>query len=412
MEEEIIKKIALAAARKRHSLQTGFLHHYRDDPYAPSQDTIPVLENFLYAYSLFRSKTVENIQEAKALLEKLLAFEVEGNFPVYLHEYPLCKDQKISSHLLPILFYLLRDFSQVLGECLNTKLKALSEKIVSFLQKQNLSFVAQAKLDAFTGNFDPLKWGPKTPEEWGEYCLCLQMSGKDFPFDQPLWNASLGVFVGETKDRIQEGHEPALTFFDLFMEKYAKKALLDHPVHLKASLVRPWKKRAPLFQEQSEVILVQEEQRQPLIFYFGSLNQTHSLVLEAKKGVWKIEEKENEWVCKYEYAEEFPHEEDAMEWAFYLNDAPEHNILVEGQKATLFEKGDTVSISSNNLEISFHVDVDAKDGSFMGHISKGDRSFQKSKSLPYGGYDWKIGWRTIKRPSQAAVVLSIKLRKE
>ena len=95
MEEDLVKKIAMSAAKKRISSQTGFIHYWRDDPYLSRQDTIPSVENFIHAYALFRTKTVEHIQEGKALLEKLLAFEVDGNFPIYLHEFPKCADSRL-----------------------------------------------------------------------------------------------------------------------------------------------------------------------------------------------------------------------------------------------------------------------------------------------------------------------------
>ncbi|MBS0627500.1 MAG: hypothetical protein JSS09_04745, partial [Verrucomicrobia bacterium] len=119
LEEDQKRKIielALQAARKRLSPQTGFVHLYTEEPYALRQDTIPVIENFYYVLTLFRSKLAQNIQEGKVLLDKLLNFEVEGNYPVYLHEFPSCVDSQLSSHLLPILFYLTRDFDFALGD--------------------------------------------------------------------------------------------------------------------------------------------------------------------------------------------------------------------------------------------------------------------------------------------------------
>jgi hypothetical protein len=396
MEEDVIKKIALASAKQRISPQTGYIHYWIDDPYLPCQDTISILENFIYVYALFRSKTVENIQEAKALLERLLIFEVEGNFPIYLHEFPKCRNPKLSAQMLPTIFYLLKDFSSALGEALVIKLNALSKRIIAFTQSRD----------------EGVSHSPRSPEEWGKLCISTQMAEEDFPQDKVLWNSTLGVFIGDCKERWQEGYEPAVTLLDLFMEKTPKRARADHPIHLKAALVKPWMKKGPRTKEGLFEVIVEEDKRQCLTFYWGGLDRLHSMVLEAKRGTWSIKSSENEWVCTYTYDEELPSEESSLEWAFYLDDAgvkgSNHNITIENEKATVFHPGEEVTIDSKGLKISFQVQVDSFQGSWSGHISKGDRSFQKCKKLAYGGYDWKLGWRTIKREPKASVTIFIK----
>ncbi len=394
MEEDLIKKIAVAAGKKRISSQTGFVHYWRDDPYALRQDAIPIIENFIYAYALFRTKTVENIQEGKALLEKLLAFEVEGNFPIYLHEFPKCLDSRLPLQIFAVLTYLLKDYSIALGEVWIRKIKALLERMSSLLNPQDI-------------------YPPRSPEEWAKLLIQLQIKEESLPEDKILWNSTLGVFTGECHQRWQEGYEPAVTLFDLFMDTCGKRALsVDNPVHLKAALVQPWKKQSPKASDDPFVALIDEKQRQCLTFYWGSLERVHSLVLEAKKGTWMVEQSEDEWLCTYTYDEQVPSEEDSVEWAFYLDDSSDHNILVSSEKATLFHPDDALTIHSQGVTISFQVQVDSSQGKWTGHISKGDRSFQKSKSLPYGGYDWKMGWRTLQRKSEAKVTICIKVQKD
>ena len=54
----------LQFSRKLQSAQTGFLHlNYQALP-EEQQDSIPLVENFLFALALLRSRTAENIQEA------------------------------------------------------------------------------------------------------------------------------------------------------------------------------------------------------------------------------------------------------------------------------------------------------------------------------------------------------------
>jgi hypothetical protein len=394
MEEDLIKKIAINSAKRRISPQTGFIQYWRDDPYLPRQDTIPTLENFIYAYALFRTKTVEHIQEGKALLEKLLAFEVEGNFPVYLHEFPKCMDSRLPFQILPVFTYLLKDYSLALGDVWTRKIKALLERMTALLNLQETN-------------------PPRSPEEWAKFIIQLQMKDEPFPEDKVLWNSKLGVFIQGCHQRWQEGYEPAVTLFDLFMDQCGKRALnSDHPVHLKAALVQPWKKQSPKAVDDPFVALIDEKERQCLTFYWGSLERVHSLVLEAKKGTWTIQESVNQWICTYSYDELVPSEEESMEWAFYLDDSTDHNILISGQKATLFHPDDVVSIESQGVTVLLQVQVDSSQGTWTGHISKGDRSFQKSKTLPYGGYDLKMGWRTLQRKPDSKIAICIKVQKD
>jgi hypothetical protein len=421
MEEEIKRKmaeLALAAARKRVSPQTGFLHFWPDDPFLSRQDTIPLLENFLYAYALFRSKQAQNIQEAKALLDKLLIFEVSGNFPVYLHEFPETKDRQLSAHLLPVFFYLLKDFSLALGEGWTQKLEALCVRILKHLRQQegSLGASAQAKMTAFQGCFDPETWHPKSPAEWAEFCLCAQMSGLDFEKAAGKWDSHLAVFIGEAKERAQEETEPAVTLLDLFMGAYfgtfSKRALVDHPIHLKACLVHPFqsRQRKEESKENGFRYLIQENQRQSLMVYWGSQEKLHSLVLEAKKGEFFLRGNESEIECLYTYPEELPSEEESTELSLYLNDAVEHDLAIEGQKATVFHLGEEVSILSEGLCLAFRVEANPEEGTWMGHILKGDRSYQKSRKQIYGGYDWKLGLRTIQRKPSAQIRILLKIR--
>src|SRR3569832_1741282 len=87
-------ELALRAGRARQSPQTGFVHHSYEN-LERSAETIPVYENFCFALALFRTKTVENVLEAKNLLERLLAFQTAEWFPLFLHDYPLVKSRKL-----------------------------------------------------------------------------------------------------------------------------------------------------------------------------------------------------------------------------------------------------------------------------------------------------------------------------
>ncbi len=214
-EEDLKRKVldlALQAAKKSLSPQTGYVHFCAEEPYAVRQDTIPVLENFYYAYALFRSKSVENILEGKALLEKLLCFEVKGNYPIYLHAFPKCLDSELSSRLLPVFFYLLRDYTVALGDDLTEAMRASANRIVAYLKaKEDLSQAAYNRLTAFLGVFNPSASYQDGPSGAADFCICLQMAGICLEKIAKDFDPVRSVFTGRGKERIQEGYEPALT---------------------------------------------------------------------------------------------------------------------------------------------------------------------------------------------------------
>jgi len=115
--------LAVNSGRSLQSSQTGFVHHcYRQLDYM-SHDTIPLYENFLFALALMRERTAESFAEAKTLIDKLLYFQESeaGNFPVYIHEYPLCKDRNLAAQLLPVFYWILRTFPSALGQSLRDR---------------------------------------------------------------------------------------------------------------------------------------------------------------------------------------------------------------------------------------------------------------------------------------------------
>jgi len=120
----------LQAARKRLSPQTGWVHHCYESE-GTRHDTIPLLENLCFALALFRSRLSDDILQGRQLLEKLLAFEVQGEFPIYLHEYPTIRDRGSSLDLLPALLHIQKEFGIVLGEGLQKQLAAAIARILA-----------------------------------------------------------------------------------------------------------------------------------------------------------------------------------------------------------------------------------------------------------------------------------------
>ena len=413
-----IVEMALTSAKKRVSPQTGCLHLFAEDPLNQRQDPIPVLENIIYAYALFRSKLIENVQEGKLLLERMLGFEVNGNFPVNTHEYPMCRDPQLSAQLLPPFFYLLKDFSVVLGEVLLEKLQGAASRTTGYLTsiEENLSTSARNKLLAFAGKFEQDSWHPTSASEWAEFCICSQMVHKSIARALSVWDAQRFVYIGPAKERAQEGLYPALTLLDLFMGEYLRKfssrSTLNHPVHLRAALIQPFLEEVsfPMSPGAPFVSIIEEGQRQCFTLYsVDELTNTHSFVLESKKGSWSIVQKSpKQFELTYTCDETPPLEMDSVEFAFYVAALDGVKLSIGDSRGTLFQSGDVISIDSPSLGIKVRMTTDLSQGQWVGHISKGNRSFQRSKEQ-YTAYDWKIGWRTLRRQSVAEVRIDLEI---
>lgn len=140
-EKEFIRGLnerALQWGRERQSEETGFIHlHYHIE--REVHQAVPTYENFLFAYALLKSRTVEAIQEAKQLIDRLLYYQNErlekgrGNFPIYLHDAPICHDPLLPLQLLVPCYFILSQFGVVIGEELVERLSLSVNKMVDHL---------------------------------------------------------------------------------------------------------------------------------------------------------------------------------------------------------------------------------------------------------------------------------------
>lgn len=411
----------LEVAKKRISPQTGFLHLFYDDPKAEVQNTIPVLENMYYALALFRTRMSDPILEAKQLIERILPFEVEGNFPIYLHHYPSCKDRCLSLHLLPVIHYLLTDYKQVLGEELTKKLEDLSKRIVRHARAveltKKLPFGADVKLAAFTKQLTPKT--PSSSQEWGEYLLALHMSHPSSWLEEQeiknaasQWNSSLTMYVGEGKVQPQDGYFSKATLFDLFMgmqtRGFSESALQNPILLLSSSLVHPFPYEASQlpFNEDTLVVLSSNELKQPVSLFWKEKEALRSLSLEISGGLVSVEKHLEGVALQFTYPEELPIDEDNAEIAFYIDAGKTAELIVDGARASTFLISQEVKMQTEERSINIAFFLEEGEGKFFGHISKANRFMQARKEV-YTAYDWKVGLRTIHRSERC--VLRVKL---
>jgi hypothetical protein len=424
--EEMKRKpveLNLAAAKKRKSAQTGFVHYCHASLPGERHDTIPLYENFCYALGLLRSRTSEHVLEAKSLLEKLAAFEAGGNFPIYLHEYPECKDRSLSLHILPILFWTLRDFRLVLGEALCTQLEELVERILLHAERVHgerpLSAAAWNKWKAYASPDQIADQVFTTAEDWAHYLIALQIAhvkGSDISNALATvggrWHSHLHAFLGPN---LQEGTEPEVTLFDLFLghsqHSYAARALVDHPIHLQASLVHPIQSVHSAKTGSFEQVIT-DDSRQGYVAFWGDGKMTHSLCCDHRKSVMKADLMENGAELLFTLPEGWePSEQPEMPLSLFCNLSDVHALFINGQKATAFQLGDLIEISTEGRRIGITFSCVEGEGVFFGHLLRANRPTQQSCAGPhrFDAHDWLLAIRTVRRSSHVALKIKIGL---
>lgn len=387
--------------RQLQKKQTGFVHFCKESDDLVTHDTIPVLENALFALSLFRSRLADNVLEGKALIEKLLPFEIEGNFPVYLHDYPRCFDPYLGLRLYPILFWLTVDFGHVIGD-LKEELVSAMERIIEAAKKQDLPEWAVQRVRAIEG---------KTVEvgaNLDEALITLQIAEKQgYSIDSQLqeaasyWHPELQLYIGPASQRHQMGEMPEVTLYDLYMcswqKEFPKRVARPHPIHLKGALIRPLAVELPSASKPVPFVHFNPEDEIPLWIAWGC----HTFILSNKH--LDITGSSEELILT-------PTGEDEMVVNFYLDHHQDHDLSIDGTKASVFRKGQELKIESIGTTLCLTFDSD--DGVYAGHLMRGNRPCQhacRGDNL-YRSYDWRIAIRAV-QPGSKPIRVKLRLEK-
>jgi len=276
-------ELALSSGRKLKSAQTGYLHYSsniaKNEPHLP----IPLMENFLFVLALLKSRVIENIQEAKTMLEGLLHFQNKnnhdlayGNFPLYMHEYPACNDRYSAIHIACVFIQILKQFSQILGQDLKKKLveslflcfqqafRAHSEKNAPFpvaikiacvsiltgqiITDEELIDRGEQMLETLKDNFDETYF--YIPAALGSITVTLLMvyprlSESPWKFIwnylQNTWHRGIASYAGPGLKEWQQKEEPQVTLYDLvcgyFSDAFSGRSFKERPLHLEAMLI-------------------------------------------------------------------------------------------------------------------------------------------------------------------------------
>lgn len=278
-----LRELALQCGRSKQSPQTHYIHYSYHHSEEERQDTIPLVENVLFALTLFNTRISENIAEAKSIIEHLLHFQSQkgefsiGNFPVYLHEYPVCSDYYTGVLLLTPFYWILKSYSLVLGNDLKQRLesasKALLHHCLHIHKEKQPSYNITIKIAAAAKAFGTLLNQPSleqegetlleklhslgevaawhSPSQLSDILIALQMvypSIQKSPWTEfwsyiaSTWHFRTCCYAGPAVKEFQSGDQPQPTLYDLFLGyfsgTFSRRSLLMQPFQLQASLIQ------------------------------------------------------------------------------------------------------------------------------------------------------------------------------
>jgi hypothetical protein len=431
--------LALGTGRSWQNSQTGWIHycyHLEDEE---THFPIPVYENFLYALALMKSKVGDNIQEAKQLLEKLIAFQSE-NFPVYLHDFPKSTDKWLPIQLLPIYAHIFEGFQQVLGENLKAVLTQSLTKLVDYTLQQikeqmppyHLTIKLGGVLIALGRHFKNDAWQTAgenmlkdalqiedrrawfAPSMIGEMLVGLLLAYPKIinsPWG-PLWadvcnswSVRIGAFAAPSWKELQEGREPQTTLYDLFMSVYSGafpyRSFADHPVQLQAVLIPENTEKFPhdksmlcydnwylkhqdkytiaVMSKTAEIPQAWEKGHVPFKILWGDLNRYRSLVLQGgnyKTLSYELRDRGMDLIIELDEPIEKDSRDRHREICLFTEYYEGDQLLVSEAKATTFKLDDQVTLHSEGRHFQVTFQQIQGSGEFMGHIMRGNRPSQ------------------------------------
>jgi hypothetical protein len=383
--------LALAAGRKRQSAKTGFVHAFATDDLA--LDTIPIYENFCFALALFRKKTSETILEGKELLERLFAFQTEdGNFPIYLHDFPKCWDFHLSLKIAPILIHILREFGAILKEDFKHKLENCLERAV--IPPKSPSW--EHRFLACKGILPVCKEPLSSHQDWFEWIVSMQLLDLKKSHFVP-YHVPFQMFLGDPLIQEKERVAPlALEYCLAEKTGFHSRLIEDHLQQLHSAVLFPF---SSLSEDFSDVL----KRDFPPSLFWRSEGRIHSLCIHG--GKWKGPDQ-----ILFDLAS-FPElgRSDLFEASLYCNLAEDLSISINGKKGMVFSLKDVISIKTKTTQIDLSFELLEGNGDFLGHLSRGNRPNQIGckKELLYHAYDWHIGLRTLRRDPSVKIGLNI-----
>lgn len=387
--------MAVKWGRNRQSAQTKFLHYFNHGNNEP-HDAIPLVENALFALSLFQTKTSEGILEGKGIIEALLHFQnrslelSNGNFPVYLHNYPNCHDKFTGMRLFPAFYWIYRCFHQILGNDLKTALETSCSLIIQHALKlyreSDLPYEIKLRLATSLQAWGHLvkeeQWITEgkvlenqlvnilmtefpltlySPTSLAEMLVSIQLAHTSIynslwqPFWKHLenrWNRDTCCYCGPSLSEFQWEYEPETTLYDLFCGYFAeatsKRTQKSHHAHLQAALIRPVEERF------SNILFPMEQigcfSSSDKWYFKQEKNYALSVIEELnqrpinEKGVhlfkllWATSEEVHSFVCQNKAGQKFTFQEysEGIDLFFELCSPPQADERDKGKEISFF----------------------------------------------------------------------------
>ncbi len=408
------KRLAQLGLEQGKSLQspiTEFIHYCYEEE---SRDTIPTYENFCFVLAKLRSRVREEMEGAMTLLSRLLFFQTpSGNFPVYLHEFPKANNRNTAVHLLVPLFSIKKLFSHLFPAELKKCLVESISRLYSFCEKEAEKRPFPTSLlkiiSAFNGTFIP-DYQPETTIDWTNYLLAALVADKVEEVAQQAaaeFNQYFHTFTGAPENLFQRGDAFETTLYDLIMaqltDSHPERLARPHIAHLHAAVVFPFKIKVlghrETFLKQQIPSGPSSPHRKKGFHAFRMLFGPYSFV--CQETTFQLEQD-----SVFVYPEEIPQEKERDELSFYVNRTDDLEILINGEKGTLFQLGDTLTLKSSDESLNLKWEIVEGEGTLLGHISLGNRPSQILKNAQTA-YDWKITIRTIARSAHFKLKLSV-----
>lgn len=456
MTDDFLRKLIELAAQSGKSLlseQTGFIQHHPKVLEGEAAEAIPLYENMLYVLALFRTKTHENMQEAKILLDRLLYFQQKnkevasfGNFPIYLYDFPYCRDHFQAFKMMAPFYWIIEEFSQVLGEGLQKRtelaLKLIFEFAVSQSEALSLPEWAQLRLLGVAQHFqieyrvDLQKLGSlQDTEFYGNLIHSLQMLSR-MQTSNPFWrflessyDRQSFAYIGPALRHKQAKFLPEVTLYDYYMAYFSESApdniLKPQLAALSCSLIRQEDARFNKIVEPRRVDATKEivyqdkhigfsltketpQNVQPGFYPFYLASGRHTLAFDIPKGKVLSSQhngKTIELLCELS---QDAFQDRTIACSFFVDNTEGVDILVNKEKATTFLFGDTVSLKMNQALVDIHYELIEGEAHFMGHIMRGNRPSQiYTKGFErYSAYDLQIFLRGIRSNGPSKIKIS------
>lgn len=469
-----INQLAIEEGRRLQSPQTSYIHYYYHHPEGPHHG-IPMKENSLFCLALLRSKTAEQVREAIEILQGLLAFQhPDGNFPLYLHEYPKAQDRLLAIQVLPILVWIHKLFSRVLGKEINQLLANSIERALDYshavMQEVQLPYHFQALL-ASVACSQKREWGKdlwqdvlqqSTQTAWfqptilGDLLVAYRLWKQAEPSGSwpelwehlaQTWHRPTGNYCGPCIELYQWQEEAETTLYDLTMayltQSFPKRLLMPHVSLLQASLIQPFdekleepslplKKRgvfegrkwflsqhagwaAAAIERTSHESVGRIRGFHPFRLIWGNKEQSCSLVCQGGKGPLSFEqESEEEIVLKADLVEEFKEYDRRRERELniFISKKPSMKWSVDGEACTAFRPGEKLTCSQGGFEIQLETEM--PEAQSYGHIQPGNREAQRAcrGDECHAVHDWQCFLRTIHRSQPCQATMRVKWREE